>query len=129
FNAGAKSVLWYTLFAVVGAVIVGIVLFSIFSGRMTSYIKNIRLTTGEIAKGKLTGEDIPIRSQDELGDLAANVNNMKNSLNEMVSHTRASSDRMRASSETLSAITEEATASADEIHSAINEVSAGAVTQ
>ncbi|GKV65056.1 MULTISPECIES: methyl-accepting chemotaxis protein [unclassified Sporosarcina] len=129
FNAGAKNVLWYTLISVVISIIVGVALFSIFSGRLTSYIKNIRLITAEIAEGKLTGPDIPIRSSDELGRLAENVNEMKNSLNEMVGHTRDSSDRMRASSETLSAITEEATASADEIHSAITEVSTGAVTQ
>ncbi|WP_301109704.1 methyl-accepting chemotaxis protein [Sporosarcina sp.] len=129
FNAGAKNVLWYTLISVVVSVVVGVALFSIFSGRLTSYIKNIRLITAEIAEGKLTGSDIPIRSRDELGHLAENVNEMKNSLNEMVGHTRESSDRMRTSSETLSAITEEATASADEIHSAIAEVSTGAVTQ
>lgn len=129
FNAGAKNVLWYTLISVVISVIVGIALFSIFSGRLTSYIKNIRLITAEIAEGKLTGSDIPIRSRDELGHLAENVNEMKNSLNEMVGHTRLSSERMKESSETLSAITEETTASADEIHSAINEVSSGAVMQ
>lgn len=129
FNAGAKNVLWYTLISIVISVLVGIALFSIFSGRLTSYIKNIRLITAEIAQGKLSGEDIPIRSHDELGHLAENVNTMKNNLNEMVGNTRLSSDRMRASSETLSAITEEATASADEIHSAISEVSSGAVLQ
>ncbi|PID14335.1 chemotaxis protein [Sporosarcina sp. P34] len=129
FNAGAKNVLWYTLLSVIISVIVGVTLFSIFSGRLTSYIKNIRHITAEIAQGKLSGEDIPIRSRDELGHLAENVNTMKNNLNEMVGHTRLSSDRMRTSSETLSAITEEATASADEIHSAITEVSSGAVVQ
>ncbi|PID24366.1 methyl-accepting chemotaxis protein [Sporosarcina sp. P7] len=129
FNAGAKNVLWYTLLSVIISVVVGVTLFSIFSGRLTSYIKNIRHITAEIAQGKLSGEDIPIRSRDELGHLAENVNTMKNNLNEMVGHTRLSSDRMRTSSETLSAITEEATASADEIHSAISEVSSGSVVQ
>lgn len=129
FNAGAKTVLWYTLISIIVSMIIGVALFSLFSGRLTSYIKNIRLITAEIADGKLTGEDIPLRSRDELGHLAQNVNEMKNSLNEMVGHTRVSSDRMRTSSETLSAITEEATASADGIHDAIAEVSSGAVMQ
>lgn len=129
FNAGAKTVLWYTLISIIVSMIIGVALFSVFSGRLTSYIKNIRLITAEIADGKLTGEDIPLRSRDELGHLAQNVNEMKNSLNEMVGHTRVSSDRMRTSSETLSAITEEATASADGIHDAIAEVSSGAVMQ
>lgn len=129
FNAGAKHVLWYALLSIVISMVAGIALFSIFSGRLTTYIKNIRLTTAEIAKGRLSGQDIPIRSADELGHLAENVNAMKNSLNDMVGHTRQSSNRMKASSETLSAITEEATASADEIHEAVAEVSAGSVSQ
>ena len=36
--------------------------------------------TSDIAKGKLTGDDIPVTTEDELGILASNVNNMKHSL-------------------------------------------------
>lgn len=129
FNAGAKNVLLYTFIVTVLAVSVGIVLFWFFSGRMTSYIRRIMVMTSDIAKGKLTGEDIPLLTKDELGTLATNVNNMKQNLNEMVGNTRDSSLQMRESSETLSAITEQTTASADEIHLAISAISSGAVTQ
>lgn len=129
FNAGAKHVLLYALIVTVIAVSVGIALFWFFSGRMTSYIRRIMAMTSDIAKGKLTGEDIPLLTKDELGTLATNVNNMKQSLNEMVGNTRDSSLQMRESSETLSAITEQTTASADEIHLAISAISSGAVTQ
>ncbi|KFL42293.1 chemotaxis protein [Lysinibacillus sp. BF-4] len=129
FNAGAKNVLLYALIVTVLAVSVGIALFWFFSGRMTSYIRRIMVMTSDIAKGKLTGEDIPLLTKDELGTLATNVNNMKQSLNEMVGNTRDSSLQMRESSETLSAITEQTTASADEIHLAISAISSGAVTQ
>lgn len=129
FNAGAKHVLLYALIVTVIAVSVGIALFWFFSGRMTSYIRRIMAMTSDIAKGKLTGEDIPLLTKDELGTLATNVNNMKQSLNEMVGNTRDSSLQMRESSETLSAITEQTTASADEIHLAISAISNGAVTQ
>lgn len=129
FNAGAKNVLLYAFIVTVIAVSVGIALFWFFSGRMTSYIRRIMAMTSDIAKGKLTGEDIPLLTKDELGTLATNVNNMKQSLNEMVGNTRDSSLQMRESSETLSAITEQTTASADEIHLAISAISSGAVTQ
>ena len=129
FNAGAKNVLLYAFIVTVLAVSIGIVLFWFFSGRMTSYIRRIMVMTSDIAKGKLTGEDIPLLTKDELGTLATNVNNMKQSLNEMVGNTRDSSLQMRESSETLSAITEQTTASADEIHLAISAISSGAVTQ
>ncbi|MFS0576995.1 methyl-accepting chemotaxis protein [Sporosarcina sp. 179-K 3D1 HS] len=129
FNAGAKQIMKYTILMMLLATGIGVGLFWIFSGRMTSYVRRIMSITSDIAKGKLTGEDIPILSRDELGILATNVNEMKSSLNEMVGHTRDSSNRMRNSSEMLSAITEETTASADEVHHAISEISNGAVVQ
>ncbi|KOS66466.1 chemotaxis protein [Lysinibacillus contaminans] len=129
FNIGAKKVLFYTLGMTLIATCIGVILYWFFSGRMTSYIRRIMVMTSDIAKGKLTGEDIPIITNDELGALAGNVNNMKSSLHEIVGNTRNSSEQMRVSSELLSAITEETTASADEVHHAITEVATGAVVQ
>ena len=129
FNAGAKNLLIYTILTLAIAIVIGIGLFFVFSSRMTTYIKKIMEMTSNIAQGKLSGENIPIQSQDELGSLAIHVNEMKNNLNEMVGHTRVSSHKMRDSSDMLSAITEETTASTDEIHLAIDEISKGAVLQ
>lgn len=129
FNAGAKKVLTYSSLTTFFAILIGIGLFYVFSGRMTSYIKKIMAMTSDIAKGKLSGPPIPIQSRDELGTLARNVNEMKDSLNAMVGNTRQSANQMKDSSETLSAITEETTASADEVHYAIVEISKGAITQ
>ncbi|MCZ8531872.1 methyl-accepting chemotaxis protein [Psychrobacillus psychrodurans] len=129
FNEGAMAVLKTSVIAIVCALLIGIALFWFFAGKMTSYIKRIMILTSEIAKGKLSGSLIPIETKDELGKLAQNVNEMKNSLEEMVSQTRLSSDQMKNSSEMLSAITEETTASADEVNLAITEISKGAVIQ
>lgn len=129
FNTGAKRLLTYTFLTLIITIVVGISLFFVFSSRMTTYIKKIMEMTSNIAQGKLSGENIPIESQDELGSLAIHVNEMKNNLNEMVGHTRDSSKKMRDSSDMLSAITQETTASTDEIHLAIDEISKGAVLQ
>lgn len=129
FNAGTNNVLYYTLGMTILATIIGVSLFWFFSGRMTTYIRKIMVIASDIAKGKLTGDDIPVTTEDELGVLASNVNNMKHSLHEMVNNTKDSASQMRVSSEMLSAITEETTASADEIHQAINDISKGAVVQ
>lgn len=129
FNAGTNKVLYYTLGLTVLATAIGVALFWFFSGRMTTYIRKIMMITSDIAKGKLTGDNIPVTTKDELGILANNINNMKQSLHEMVNNTKDSASHMRVSSEMLSAITEETTASADEIHQAINDISKGAVVQ
>lgn len=129
FNAGAKKVLTSTFITTFIALVIGIALFTFFSGRMTAYIRQIMAMTSNIAKGHLSGSDIPVGTRDELGILATNVNEMKKNLNDMVDSTKVSSNQIRSSSETLSAVTEETTASADEIHYAISEISKGAVTQ
>lgn len=129
FNAGAKSVLTYTLWTIIVAVLIGAGLFFILSRRMTSYIHKITEMTADIAQGHLSGPEIPIQTTDELGVLASSVNEMKVSLNQIVGNTRNSSNNMRNSSEMLSAVTEETTASADEIHHAISEISKGAIIQ
>lgn len=129
FNAGANKVLYYTVIMTILATIGGVIIYWFFSSKMMTYIQRIMRTTSDISKGVLTGPDISIISQDELGVLAENVNTMKSSLQEMVGNTRNSSSQMRISSEMLSAITEQTTASADEIHHAITEVSNGAVRQ
>lgn len=129
FNAGAKKILNSTLLTTVLAILFGIGLFFVFSGRMTSYINKIMAMTSDIAQGKLSGPPIPIQTKDELGVLAQNVNEMKESLNAMVGNTRTSASQMKDSSETLSAITEETTASADEVHHAIVDISKGAIIQ
>ena len=49
-----------------------------------------------------------IRSQDEVGQLARNVNLMVDHLRQMVQEIRATSDELNASSEEMTAITEEA---------------------
>lgn len=129
FNKGANTILLTTIVTIIISLLLGIGLFWFFAGKMTSYIKKIMVTTSDIAGGKLSGNVIPIETKDELGQLALNVNNMKKSLEEMVSQTKISSEHMRDSSEALSAVTEETTAATSEISHVITEISRGAVIQ
>ncbi|WP_342566993.1 cache domain-containing protein [Psychrobacillus sp. FSL K6-4046] len=129
FNKGAHTMLFTTIVTILIALLLGLVLFWYFARKMTTYLKKIMVLTSDIADGKLSGNEIPIETRDELGQLALNVNTMKNSLEEMVSQTKVSSDHMRGSSEVLSAVIEETTAAADEISHVITEISKGAVIQ
>ncbi|WP_430623186.1 HAMP domain-containing protein, partial [Bacillus velezensis] len=67
FNAGTNHVFYYTHGMTILATIIGVALFWFFSGRMTTYIRKIMVITSDIAKGKLTGDDIPVTTKDELG--------------------------------------------------------------
>lgn len=56
-----------------------------------------------IAAGDLTGADLPIRSEDELGELTAAINQMKNDLRNMIGAVAATAERVASASEEISA--------------------------
>jgi methyl-accepting chemotaxis protein len=56
-----------------------------------------------IAAGDLTGADLPIRSNDELGDLTAAINQMKNDLRNMIGAVAVTAERVASASEEISA--------------------------
>lgn len=83
----------------------------------------------KIAGGDLAIENIQIRNQDEIGELASSLNIMKSSLHELIHHVNSSSVQVAASSEELQAISEQAKEATEQISSAIQEVATGTETQ
>lgn len=83
----------------------------------------------KIAGGDLAIENIQIRNQDEIGELASSLNIMKSSLHELIHHVNSSSVQVAASSEELQAISEQAKEATVQISSAIQEVATGTETQ
>lgn len=66
-----------------------------------------------------------IRTEDEVGHLARNVNLMVDHLREMVHEIRSTSEELNASSEEMTAITEEAARATEQIAETISQVAAG----
>lgn len=69
-----------TVFAVVLAIVLGVAL----SGSIISGIKKVIAVSGKVAEGDLR-EKAAIDSQDEIGELARNINNMVDELNSIIS--------------------------------------------
>ncbi|MBQ7497612.1 MAG: methyl-accepting chemotaxis protein [Selenomonas sp.] len=111
------------------SVIVAMLLIMILAG-VLSYVvvgKALRpmmaLTSGmeRIAEGDLTGQPVPVESEDEIGKLAFCGNNMQKKLRNLVGNV---SD----SAQTVSAAAEELTASAMQTAEAVNSVAESTVT-
>jgi methyl-accepting chemotaxis protein len=67
-----------------------------------------------IARGDLTGEELEILSQDELGDLAAAFNTMQSKLRAMLASVAANAQQVANASEEFSATSQQITANSEE---------------
>lgn len=83
----------------------------------------------KVADGDLSIEDIHIKNNDEIGDVAGAFNKMTKNLKDIIIRVNDVSGLIASSSEELSASSEEISSSTEEISSAISQLSIGANTQ
>ncbi len=96
--------------------------------RSISGASRAALTQAEaIAAGDLTGDDLKIRSQDELGDLTAAINKMSGSLKNMIMAITENSLHVASASEELSNTSQQITANSEETSAQAKVVSDSAV--
>jgi len=68
-----------------------------------------------ISSGDLTGDDLVVKSKDEIGQLASIFNVMKNNIASLVQNIQANAEQLSASAEELSASTEEVSATTNDV--------------
>jgi methyl-accepting chemotaxis protein len=102
-----KRTLWTLFAAVVASIIVGGAI-SIFTTRwITKPISSVVAAMRKILEGDLSGDDIVVTTDDELGDMGRSANGMQQSLRKMIGNVGESAQRIAAASEELSATTTE----------------------
>ncbi len=104
-TSAAQSIVWMIIISVIG---VGIGIFSLLALQKL-FLKPINRLVNEarvVAEGDLTGEDIEVESNDELGDLVTAFNDMKRNLVGLIRQVGAASDKVTAYSEELYASTD-----------------------
>ncbi|WP_158736149.1 methyl-accepting chemotaxis protein [Alteribacillus sp. YIM 98480] len=105
-----------------GATLLGLVVAVIIANRMSRPIKEVSEKANHLSNGDLTVDHIKIKSKDEIGQLAANFNDMADNLRSLIGSTREAAEQVASTSEQLSASSEETSASTNEISSTIQEV-------
>lgn len=78
-----------------------------FIGRMVGQVDSVVSAMKKISSGNLRIEDLEIKTNDELGSLAANVNEMKIRLKNLLTKIAECSERVAGSSEELTAGTQQ----------------------
>lgn len=92
-------------------------------------INKVTETAKQIAKGDLTVDELNIKNNDEIGELAKSFNTMIESLKEIVKRLGSSSERVAQTAEELSAISEESSKVSEHVAEAIHQVAIGAEEQ
>jgi methyl-accepting chemotaxis protein len=122
--AAGRSIVITIGLATLLAIVIGVTI-AIFMGRRISGATVAVLQQAEaIALGDLTRDDIKLNSNDELGDLTAATNKMKNNLRQLINSMANNAQVVASSSEELSSTSQQMSATAEETSSQANVVSA-----
>ncbi|QUG43152.1 methyl-accepting chemotaxis protein [Psychrobacillus sp. INOP01] len=103
------------------SIIIGILLVLFVHRKIALPLKAMASISHSIANGDLSQDDIPVESQDEIGQLATANNLMKNNLRSLLGRIQENSEHLSAAAEELSASTEEVTASTTEMANRAND--------
>jgi Methyl-accepting chemotaxis protein len=116
------------LFATIFALVAGILAGFLLAGAIARPVKQVAAEAAKIADGDLTGREIPVKTRDEVGQLAGAFNTMQANLKEIANQLQEKSKIVASSSIELSASTENIAAGATETASTVSQV-AGTVEQ
>jgi len=113
-------VLYLTISLVFGLIIT--IILALFLSRMLGNLRRVAVEAVKIADGDLTGNEIPIRTNDEMGQLASAFNTMLANLKDITAKLQEKSRNVAASATQLMASAENVSAGAMETANTINQV-------
>jgi len=109
---------------------IGIFVAVFLSRSIVGATQSVLVQAEAIAAGDLTPDDLPVRSQDELGDLTRAINQMRGSLKRMILaiaedavHVASASEELNVTSQQITANSEETSAQAKLVSQAAEQVS------
>jgi methyl-accepting chemotaxis protein len=128
-SVATQSMDYTLLFATLTAIAVGAVVAIFLSRGISQATQSVLAQAEAIANGDLTGDDLDVLSQDELGDLTRAVNKVKQSLKttivgiaETAQHVATASEQLSATSQQITANSEETSAQAGVVSQAAQQV-------
>ena len=93
----------------IGILLVAGLIFALlrFASAITGTTDRLMHHVGALAKGELSLPDLPVTSEDELGQLAANFNTMMKSIRDVIRQVASTAEQLAASSQQLTVIAEQ----------------------
>jgi methyl-accepting chemotaxis protein len=121
--AAAVSARHSTIAGLVLTAMVALFVGTCVSRKITNPIRIVLVRAETIAGGDLTGGEIAVTSNDEVGGLTKAINQMQSALHTTIRSIRSSAEQVAASSEELSATSRQITANSEETTAQANVVS------
>ena len=121
----------YGVLTVLGILLVAGIIIALlrFAAAITGATERLMHHVGALAKGELNLSDLPVTSQDELGQLAANFNTMMKSIRDVIRQVAGTAEQLAAASEQLTAGAHQMAESATEIAGTVANVADGTEKQ
>ena len=109
-----KRSIWWILGTLATATILSLLLAIVTTRLIANPVREVGEVVRRIAAGDITSEDLQVRSADEIGELAHNVNIMQQSLRGMIASVFTSAERIATASEEFSSTNRRITADSAE---------------
>ncbi|GEM_PF-1964989 len=124
-----NTIMILTIIVSIAVLAVGVFCMWFFNIRKTSaQLSELMVVSREVANGNL-GVKSKMKGKDEIGKLALNINQMSDSLADIISNVMDRTKELFINSEAIASVTKETAISADEIATAIDEMAQGATKQ
>ncbi|WP_018661573.1 methyl-accepting chemotaxis protein [Heyndrickxia acidiproducens] len=124
----ARPIVNKTMTMVIIFLVLGMALTYVVIRSLTKPLNRLKHSALNISNGDLT-EEIDIRRNDEVGELAQSFKKMQDSLRDLLDQVDKSADMVVSSSEKLKTNVENTTAASREINEAVKQIASGAETQ
>src|SRR5216683_1255467 len=119
-----KRSVWWILSTLVAATALSLLLAIGTTRLIATPVREVGEVVRRIAAGDITSEDLAVRSSDEFGELARNINIMQQSLRKMIASVFTSAERIASASDEFSSTNRQIAASSVEASEQANVVSA-----
>ena len=117
----------YSVLSLIGILLVAGIIFALlrFAATITGATGRLMHHVDALAKGDLSLDDLPVTSQDELGQLAANFNTMMKNIRNVIRQVAGTAEQLAAASQQLTAGAHQMAESATEIAGTVANVADG----
>ncbi len=120
-----RTLAWVVVSAILFALLIGFML----SRMIVKPLRSIVLSAEQITACNLTIPDISLKNHDEIGELAASFNQMKQNLHQVISQVSGHAGQVAAAAEQLSANSNQMGETSEHITSVVQEISVGTESQ
>lgn len=128
-QADMKKVTFVLLISAMISIIISFILLFFINRNISSGLHNIVQQSEEIANGRLHTEPLPVRGNDEIGQLSNSMTYMNDSLREMIAEIQELSKEVDHQGTTLLASSVEVKAGSEQVSITIEEMAKGSVNQ